>query len=159
MATENNTTKQSTGTRTIEVPNNLSWEETGIVEDTVSFDCAYCNAKQSLHKGQLVETKTNPDKGPTRSGQVIHKGRTVTGNVVAFIIALVIGLIISGVSGKTGTGIAIICVVIFLILRKILVPAFMDSLPIWIHECTNCKKKTYLASDGNNASIGKTQSV
>jgi len=66
----------------------------------------------------------------------------------------VIGLIISLASGRTGPGIAIIAVIIFLIIRKIFVPAFMDSLPVWIYVCDHCHNKNYIASNGAEASIG-----
>jgi hypothetical protein len=147
----------NTDTHTVEIPHNMSWEVTQTGGDAVSFLCISCNKGQNLQVGLFAEAQPRPDKGPIQTSQVIHIGRTITGNVVAFVVALVVGLIISLASGKIGTGIAIICAAIFLILRKILVPAFMDRLPIWVHECSNCRNKIYIASDGNKVSIGKVQ--
>ena len=146
-----------TDTHIVEIPHNMSWEDTQLVGRAVSFLCVSCNNRQNLQIGLFAKDQPRHDKGPIQTSQVINYGKTITGNVVAFIVALVVGLIISLASGKTGTGIAIIYAAIFLILRKILVPTFMDKLPIWVHECSNCRNKIYIASDGNNVSIGKAQ--
>ena len=145
----------NTATHTVKIPHNMSWEVTQTGGDAVSFLCVGCNKRHNLQIGLFAKAQPRPDKSPILTSQVINIGKTITGNVIAFIVALVAGLIISLASGKSGTGIAIICAAIFLILRKILVPVFMDRLPIWVHECNNCRNKIYIASDGNKVSIGK----
>jgi len=157
MVVEESSPNQNTDTRTAGIPHNISWEDAQIIEDAVSFECTDCNVQQTLHIRLFTEAQPKQDKELTSSGRVIYQGRAITGNVVAFIVAAAVGCIISLAIGKTGTGIAIIAAVIFLVLRKILVPAFMDSLPVWIHECTNCRNKTYIASDGSKASIGRVR--
>jgi len=142
-------------THTVKIPQNMSWEATQTEGDAVSFQCVSCSKNHNLQIGMFAEAQPRLDKGLIQTSQIINYGKTITGNVVAFIVAVVIGLIVSLAIGKTGTGIAIICAVLFLILRKILIPAFMDRLPIWAYECSHCRNKIYIASDGSKVSIGK----
>lgn len=137
------------------IPQNISWGDAPIKENNVSFQCVGCGKEHELQKSVFTESQARSEEGLIQTDQVITYGRTAMGNVVAFIVAVVIGVIISLVMGKTSTTTPIISAVIFLILRKIFVPAFMDKLPIWIYECGQCRNKSFIASNGNSVAIGK----
>jgi hypothetical protein len=137
----------------IKIPQNLSWKECPIENGNIAFQCN-CSKDHTLKLSELSATQSKTNKNLKKSEQVIHKGRTATGNIVAFIISIVIGVIISLASGRTGLVIAIIAVIIFLIIRKIFVRAFMDSLPVWIYICDHCHNKNYIASNGTEAFSG-----
>ena len=150
-ASLNHTTK----TKTVKISQNLSWEATQTGGDDVSFKCVGCSKNHNLQIGLFANTQPKPDKGLIKTSQFINIGTTIAGNVVAFIVAVVLGTIISLVSGKIGVGIAIIAAVIFLILRKIFIPTFLDRLPVWAYECSHCRNKIFIASDGSKVFIGK----
>jgi hypothetical protein len=146
---------QDAAFRTAKIPQNISWDPVQTEEGTFSFSCSGCSQEHSLQRNLFSTPLPDSKTGLVNTGRFINYGRTIKGNVVSFVIAILIGLIISWVIGKTGTGIALISAVIFLILRKILIPAFMDALSIWTFECSYCHSKNYFASDGNNLYIGK----
>ena len=110
----------------IKIPQNLSWKESQIENGNISFQCN-CSKRHPLKLSEFSGTQSKTNKNLKKSEQVIHKGRTATGNIVAFIISIVIGGIISLASGRTGPGIAIIAVIIFLTIRKIFVPALQNT--------------------------------
>jgi len=139
----------------VKIPQNMSWEPVQTEGRAFSFSCSGCSKEQSLQTNLFSTPPPDPKTGLVKTDRLINYGRTIKGNAVSFVIAILIGLIISWVIGKTGTGIALISAAIFLILRKILIPALMDVLSIWTFECSHCHSKNYFASDGNNLYIGK----
>lgn len=145
---------QDADPRAVKIPQNMSWEPVQKDGEAFSFPCSGCSKGHSLQTNLFSTPPPDSKTGLVKTDRSITYGRTIKGNVVSFVIAILIGLIISWVIGKTGTGIAVISAVIFLGLRKILIPAFMDTLSIWAFECSHCHSKHYFASDGSSLYIG-----
>jgi hypothetical protein len=146
---------QDADPRPVKIPRNMSWEPVQTEGEAFSFPCSDCSKEHSLQTNLFSTPPPHSETWLVKTDRFITYGRRIKGNVVSFVIAILIGLIISWVIGKTGTGIAIISAGIFLILRKILIPAFMDTLSIWTFECSHCHSKNYFATDGSRLYIGK----
>jgi hypothetical protein len=154
-STADSSKNQDADPRAVKIPQNISWEPVQTEGETFSFPCSGCSKEHSLQTNLFSTPPPDSETGLVKTDRFITYGKTIKGNVVSFVIALFIGMIISWVIGKTGTGIAIISAVIFLILRKILIPAFMDTLSVWTFECSHCHSKNYFAPDGSSLYIGK----
>ncbi|MGD2126804.1 MAG: hypothetical protein PVG99_12040 [Desulfobacteraceae bacterium] len=138
-----------------EVPKNLIWNGCSVEGGAISCQCPHCKEKSSLEASSFASGDVDNPEGITPTGEKITWGRKIQGLSCSFVIAMAIGIILTLVVGERTTWILFVMAGAFLLLRRVLVPAFMEELPVWFFECQSCKNRIFLASNGKQAAIGE----
>jgi hypothetical protein len=138
-----------------EVPDNLVWKGCSTEGGAISCQCPHCKEKNSLEAISFASGDVHNREGITGTGKKITWGRKIQGLGCSFAIAVAIGIILTAVVGERTTWILFVMLAAFLVLRRILVPAFMEELPVWAVECQSCKNRIFLATNGKQAAIGE----
>ena len=149
------TTKEINETE-VDLSGEFSWREASVHEGIITFECPGCKKTHSLKTTLFSSQLPNPAVGLMPTSQEILWGKEIGSMVLAFVVAVTFGVFVAVLVGFH-IWIGIVCAVIFMILKPVFTPKFMNKLPVWIFKCNSCGKRTFIASDGTEAAIGELQ--
>lgn len=138
------------------IPGEIMWKKAGVHNGSVHFTCPSCSKPCVLKVALFNQSQTGVSSNDqqdrlSKTVDTIRWGKTAPGNIVAFVTAMLIGVLAAAVLGVAAPFVAAI---VFMIIRKRLIYAFMKTMPVWRYRCDACDNKIAIACDGIEAAIG-----